>query len=958
MVPDLAGFLTLARIFDRVAAFWLFHFLPMNRFLPLLLLTLAAPALCADKPAKKSKLPELDINAMAYAGKYNWSDWVEKDFPFFSSVLDARDIGEGFPKDNLTPRGLILNLGHDLWACFDTDLLRISCIWQGKGVTPVALAPGSYHIAGQKTKDGQDNLPKPDGKVWLANGIYPGWQVLKSPDDKPSFVDPREPGPSKDEVGRGPLDAKVVFRAIKLTSSGFELMLSVGDRQVTEEILVKSERAKLIVSHTARVSAGASSVSWLPGVMDESFVEYIGSQDGKDGRAQITPKPGSPPWFAIPPSTVDSNAGMQYVLPSEEKVIQKAQTGLQHWPQTLATKAKLSTAKDAYVVDDIPLPLDNPWKRNIRLADIAFFKDKPGTAAAVTMDGDVWLISGLSGDLQEVKWKRFASGLHEPMSLVIRQERPDLKIQDSTSAPPSGLASSPLESCIYVYDRSGIWKLRDTNNDGEADVYEMFCNRFTQTAETREFPNSMKLAPDGSFVISKGGQEGTTRGKDNGTVIRVAPDGKSYEVIGYGLRQPFVGVHPKTGLVTASDQEGNYTPTTPLQIIKDHHYYGFLSELQPKEQYPETIADPLTWIPHPVVASAATQTWLVDAKMGPINEEMILISYNKPELFRVLSGSAGILAGQSSTGTATLPGKPQAAVVPWIKDLDFPTLNAAVNPADGQLYVTGFQVWGTTVKRISGLARIRYTGEPRVLLKEITPMDKGVLLSFNVPLDKAVACDLANYSIERWNYQRTFKYGSPHLKLDGQPGQEWMPPSSAYLAKDGKSVFIGIPDMKAGVMQMRVGWGIKGADGGPAQNNAYLTPYELAKFEPESRGFENVTVDLTPRKVVAVAEVKPTKEEGERLYQMMGCIACHSTDGALYGKVGPTWKGLFGSERLLAKGGDKCIADEAYIKESIQNPSAKIVKGYEKFDTGMPIYAGVLTDSQIESLTLFIKSLK
>jgi cytochrome c2 len=91
---------------------------------------------------------------------------------------------------------------------------------------------------------------------------------------------------------------------------------------------------------------------------------------------------------------------------------------------------------------------------------------------------------------------------------------------------------------------------------------------------------------------------------------------------------------------------------------------------------------------------------------------------------------------------------------------------------------------------------------------------------------------------------------------------------------------------------------------------------------------------------------------------MMGCIACHSTDGALYGKVGPTWKGLFGSERLLAKGGDKCIADEAYIKESIQNPSAKIVKGYEKFDTGMPIYAGVLTDSQIESIILFIKSLK
>jgi glucose/arabinose dehydrogenase len=101
----------------------------------------------------------------------------------------------------------------------------------------------------------------------------------------------------------------------------------------------------------------------------------------------------------------------------------------------------------------------------------------------------------------------------------------------------------------------------------ECDRYEMFCNLFAQTAETREFPNSMKLGPDGELYISKGGQEGTTIGKHNGTVIKVAADGKSFEVIGYGLRQPFIGVNPKTGLVTASDQQGNYVPSTPLHII-------------------------------------------------------------------------------------------------------------------------------------------------------------------------------------------------------------------------------------------------------------------------------------------------------------------------------------------------------------------------------------------------------
>ena len=48
------------------------------------------------------------------------------DFPFFSSVLDARRAGPGFPANNLTPRGLVVNLGRGYWVGFDTDLLRVA----------------------------------------------------------------------------------------------------------------------------------------------------------------------------------------------------------------------------------------------------------------------------------------------------------------------------------------------------------------------------------------------------------------------------------------------------------------------------------------------------------------------------------------------------------------------------------------------------------------------------------------------------------------------------------------------------------------------------------------------------------------------------------------------------------------------------------------------------------------
>ena len=871
-----------------------------------------------------------------------WGDFVEKDFPFFSSVLDCRDVGEGFPKDNLTPRGLILNLGHNLWACFDTDLLRIACIWEGEEgkppVTLAALAPGSYHVAGQKTKDGQDDLPKPIGKVWLANGIYPGWQV----GEKPSFTDPREPAPSAEEVGRGP-DKRFRLRAIVPTRGGVRITYSVGSTSVSEWITSEVTNRDVRVQRTIEIEMDSlfhhklvSVFGWWP--FDETKL-FAGRHAGRNVQMGKNQKATGEPFFHTI-STIESKDApsrrIELIQQIRHQTAESAQSESDmryhnreadfialrkpFWPQTLTTKATLSQKPDAYVIDDIPLPVPNPWKRNVRLADIAFLNDQ-GDAAGVTLDGDVWLISGLKGDLEAVTWKRFASGLHEPMSIVARNGE------------------------ILVFDRNGIWKLIDSNGDKECDRYEMFCNLFAQTAETREFPNSMKLGPKGELYISKGGQEGTTRGKHNGTVIKVAADGKSFEVIGYGLRQPFIGVNAQTGLVTASDQQGHYVPSTPLHIIRDHQFYGHLPTIAEKEKYPESIAEPLTWIPHPVNPSGVTQTWLLGSKMGPVDGELIHIGYNRPELFRVLQN--------------THFAKPQAALVSFSREFDFPTLNAIVNPADGQLYVTGFQVWGTVVKRLSGLARVRWTGKPRVLLEEVTPTDKGLVLRFNAKLDAKLATNPESYSAERWNYKRTPEYGSPHLKLDGSNGQDWMNASSAYLSADGQSVLVAFPEMKT-CHQMRIGWGLQSVDGLKAANTAYFSPWELMPFDAAKLGFEpGLKIDLTPRKSAVAAAVKPTVEEGERLYQMFGCMACHSTDGTLVGKVGPSWKGLFGTERDIAKGmKGKVKADEAYLRESILNPSAKVVKGFEKFDTGMPIYAGILNESQIESLILYIKSLK
>ena len=464
----------------------------------------------------------------------------------------------------------------------------------------------------------------------------------------------------------------------------------------------------------------------------------------------------------------------------------------------------------------------------------------------------------------------------------------------------------------------------------------------------REFPNTIRLAPGGAFVIAKGGQEATTIGKHNGSVLRVSADGREATVLGYGLRQPNLGVNVRTGLVTASDQQGHYMPSTPLHIIRDRQFYGFISTTLPPETYPSTpIADPLTWIPHAVNASAMSQVWLFDARLGPLNDSLVHIGFNRPELFRVLFNNRGRT--------------PQAAVVSITHDFDFPPLNGSVNPADGLLYLAGFQVlgWGTTAKRVAGMGRVRYTGGPSTLPREIVAMDKGMLLRFDVELDAARAADPSSYTVASWHYRRTHKYGSPQLKMDGTPGIDRLTPSSAYVSGDRRSVFVAVPGMTP-VMQMQVGWSLTTSTGVVFKESASLTPYELTRFDPRAEGFGARTIELAPTTRVESTQQGAGQRERRTAgrTRRIGCMACHANDRSTTARLGPSLAGLYGSPRTFADGNSSTRADEAYLREAILEPAAKIVAGYERNGVGMPSYAGVLTDAQIESVILYIKSLR
>ncbi len=95
------------------------------------------------------------------------------------------------------------------------------------------------------------------------------------------------------------------------------------------------------------------------------------------------------------------------------------------------------------------------------------------------------------------------------------------------------------------------------------------------------------------------------------------------------------------------------------------------------------------------------------------------------------------------------------------------------------------------------------------------------------------------------------------------------------------------------------------------------------------------------------------RRAGERLTRIKGCNACHSTDGSVL--VGPSYQGLFGKTVTVVTNGEKrqVVADEAYIRRSILEPTADIADGFEPL---MPPQEGI-TEEEIKSIIEYLKTL-
>jgi cytochrome c2 len=275
-----------------------------------------------------------------------------------------------------------------------------------------------------------------------------------------------------------------------------------------------------------------------------------------------------------------------------------------------------------------------------------------------------------------------------------------------------------------------------------------------------------------------------------------------------------------------------------------------------------------------------------------------------------------------------------------------------MHPSNRSVFTCGFQIYDSRVPKNWGLARLRLSGAPLTTPVGAKSSSDGVFISFASPLDPA-SVSQENIVAASWNYKRSKEYGSGRFTLAGSPGIDPAQIGQVLLSKDRKTVFIHLPDL-APVMQLEINHDFRLQSGQEARGSVYFTIHQPHPAVLAAEGFENADLSKSIPIVRLPKSEPPTKQRGKEISVSMGCIACHSVDGTTEGKTGPTWKGLFGTDRVFTDGSIES-ANEFYIRTSILEPEKKIVTGYHP---GMASYKGILAEDQIESLILYIRSLR
>jgi type 1 glutamine amidotransferase len=668
--------------------------------------------------------------APAWARKVE-ADWVDGRFRRMETgpFIDA---AVEFAPNGRTPKGLAIRVG-DGGVLYDRSTMRLRASWSGG------------FLDHSDARFGLLNNPRPVGTIAFQAPDGPGWAR------DGSFADPRR---SKLE----PLPPEWLrYRGLYVHGDRVVLEYTVGGTRVLESPGAEGRDLEIDpCDRPLKAQFGAEEIEISP---HDDVVRLRWDWEKRavgEGAAPLGPL---------------------------------TRGGPRRYPNDLVTRGELGKGDGPFAVDTLTVPYENPYRALMFISGMDFM---PGGEIAVsTAHGDVWVVSGVDERLERLTWRRFATGLFQPLGLRV------------------------VEGKIVVIERGQLTRLHDLNGDGEADFYENLYNGWETAGDGHAFNTCLQTDSKGDYYFFKAGAHHTSVG---GTLLRVPKEGGSHEIVATGFRHP-IGLCVGPGdVITGADQQGNWMPASRIDVYAKGGFYGYMPSHH-RDAPPRSFDGPICWLPVTEDNSCGGQIWVPRGAWGPLGGRLLHLSWGQCRLFLLMTE---VIDGQWQGGAVRLP----------VEFLSGP-ITGSFNPRDGHLYVCGLTGWQTAAQADGSLQRVRFTGKPAATPLELSVREDGIRIVFSESLDRAAAGDPARYVVERWNYRWTGEYGSKDYSVadPSREGRDSMDVESARLSGDGREVFLKIADLKP-VMQMKIAMSLRSADGAPVERTIHHTIHKLGPAGP------------------------------------------------------------------------------------------------------------------------------
>ncbi|MGE3777372.1 MAG: hypothetical protein AB7F89_09320 [Pirellulaceae bacterium] len=440
--------------------------------------------------------------------------------------------------------------------------------------------------------------------------------------------------------------------------------------------------------------------------------------------------------------------------------------------------------------------------------------------AVAIRKGEVWILDGACEDPpSQVTYRRFASGLHEPLGLLWH------------------------DNAFYTAQRSELTRLRDTDGDGEADEYETVATGWGVTGHYHEYAYGPKRDGQGNLWLTlniglglkaehlqRAVREptlGVSQGKWRGWALKMTPAGKLIPVCA-GMRSPCGLGSNRAGDMFYTDQQGNWVATNSLHHLREgvffHHPEALASMNLPGSPIkgirsvpdelplPEALErlpamrPPAVWFPYKKAGQSATDIVLDSSggRFGPFDGQLFVGEFTLAAIHRVF--------------LEQVDGEYQGACFPFRQGLASAVLRLAQAPDGSLLAGLSNRGWSSLGTASYGLQRLAWTGKTPFEIQEMRAQSDGFELVFTEPVDPITAANVRSYTMHSYTYVFHETYGSDEIQ------SQQLTISRAEVADDARRVRLFVSGLRPYFVHELLAAGVRNEQGAPLLHaSAYYT---------------------------------------------------------------------------------------------------------------------------------------